>query len=646
MNPISFAGRFLTCCVIVLLNALRLASAAEPDGAALYRERCAICHEISGETRAPSTAALHLMSPENIVRSLESGAMKQQGASLTPDQRRLLAEYLTGKTLGQEIPSPKIGLCAGTPAAFSPSSTDWNGWGSDLSNTRFQPADRAGLTADQVPRLKLKWAFAFPNAPLAWGQPTVVGGRIFVPSANRNVYSLDAKSGCQYWSFETEGPARTAITIATLPGETKRYAAFLGDLRANAYAVDAVSGELLWKAHVDAHPRARIVGALEYYDGRVFVPVTGGEEVGLGAQYECCSSRGALVALDAFTGKQVWKTYTISEEPRRLGKTAAGVETWGPSGASIWSAPTLDVKRRIVYAGTGDNFSNPATKTSDAVLAFNMDTGTLLWSKQLTENDVFNLVCVGQGCGEHLGPDFDIGASPILATLTNGKRTLLVSQKSGIARALDPDANGKILWETRVGRGGRLGGIQWGSAFDGKNMYVAVSDITFMQGGSDRRSRRPDPKVGGGLFALNPATGEKVWTAAPPFCGDRPSCSPAQSAAVSVIPDVVFSGSVDGHLRAYSTRDGKVIWDFDTAREFTGVNGTTAKGGSMDGPGPTIADGMLYVNSGYATWGGLPGNVLLAFSVDGRSQNSRIVSSGVKRPEDQPRLPGPRQPHQ
>ncbi len=617
MNQVQAVGSRLLCLMLFVLSALSFAIAQEHDGATIYKQQCAKCHENSLQTRAPSPAALKMMTPENLLRALESGVMKAQGSLLTPEQRRTVTEYLTGKAFGQQAEATKPGTCADLKAPFAPSGADWNAWGADPSNARFQPAEQAGLAASDIPRLKVKWAFAFPGAPLSWGQPTVVGGRIFVPSANRNVYSLDAKSGCQYWSFETEVPARTAVVIGALPGDAKRQVAFFGDSRATAYAVDAATGELLWKVRVDNHPKAKIVGSFEYFEGRVFVPVTGGEEVGLGDKYECCSSRGALVALDAATGKQVWKTYTVAEEPHPTSKTAAGVQNMGPSGASIWSAPTIDVKKRVIYAGTGDNFSEPSTKTSDAVLAFSLDTGKLLWSKQITENDVFNIVCAGGGCGEHLGPDVDIGASPILISLGEGKRALLISQKSGVAHAIDPDNNGQILWETRVGKGGRLGGIQWGSAFDGKNMYVAVSDIGHLAS-SGIGKMVADPKAGGGLFALNAQTGAKVWAAPPAVCGERPSCSPAQSAAVTVIPGVVFSGAVDGHLRAYSTVDGKVIWDFDTAQEFAGINGVAGKGGAMDGPGPTVAGGMLFAGSGYGIWGGLPGNVLLAFSVDGK----------------------------
>ena len=597
---------------------------ADPAGAAIYKEHCAACHDTSGATRAPAPAALRLMAPENIVSTLESGVMKEQGAALTAGQRREVAEFLTGKTIGATSQQTKIGICANPNASLENSGPSWNGWGADVANTRFQSAGEAGLKAADVPRLKLKWAFAFPNTFVSNGQPSVVGGRIFVASANRNVYSLDAKTGCQYWSFEAQAPVRTAITVVPLKGERPRMVAFFGDRRANAYAVDASSGELLWKTQVDDHPHASITGAPVFGEGRVFVPLVAAEEgTAMNAKYECCSARGGLIALDAASGKQIWKTYTIAETPHPVKKNSEGVEMWGPSGASIWSAPTIDLEKKVIYVGTGDNFSDPGTKTSDAILAFDMQTGKMLWSKQLPEDDIYNMACEPgpskASCPEDKGPDVDIGASPILVKASNGKRVLLVSQKSGVAHGLDPDRQGAILWQTRVGRGGSLGGIQWGSASDGKNMYVALSDIVFLQ--AEFTTGKPlvvDPKAGGGLFALDVVTGKKVWSAPPPDCGDRPHCSPAQSAAISGFPGVVFSGSVDGHLRGYSTADGKILWDFDTAREFAGVNGVAAKGGSMDGPGPVIVGGMVFVPSGYGNWGGLNGNALLAFSIDGQ----------------------------
>lgn len=599
------------------------AFAADQDGATLYSLRCAVCHDKSSETRAPAPSSLKLMTPENILRALETGTMKEQGARLSPNERRIVAEYLSGKAFGSAA-AAKVWMCSDPKAAFHIEGPAWNGWGVDLQNTRFAPASVARLSASQVPNLKLKWAFGYPNTFAANAQPVIVGGRIFVAGANRTIYSLDAKTGCQYWSMETPTPVRTAITVVMVKGEVTRPVAFFGDRRATAYAVDASSGELLWKTHIDEHSHASIVGAPAYFEGRVYVPLTAGEEApAMNPTYECCSARGGMVALDALTGKQIWKTYTIAETPHPLKKSATGTQLWGPSGASIWSAPTVDMEKHLIYAGTGDNFSTPPTKTSDAIVAFDMNTGKIVWVTQLTAGDSYNMACnpgpSKASCPQEDGPDFDIGASPILVKLANGKRMLLVSQKSGVAHGLDPDNHGKVVWESRVGHGGQLGGIQWGSSSDGRNMYVALSDIGFKQ--MEFTTGKPlvvDPKAGGGLFALDAATGKRVWSAPPPDCGERKNCSPAQSAAVTSIPGVVFSGSVDAHMRAYSAKDGRVIWDFDTAREFETVNGAKAKGGSMDGPGPAVVDGMVYVPSGYGSWGGLPGNVLLAFSVDGK----------------------------
>ncbi len=603
---------------VALAFALSLSAAEIPLGEEIYKQQCAICHERSSETRAPAPTAMRQMSPQAIVKALESGVMKQQGASLSAAQRNSVAAFLAAKAGAEPITTQ--GLCATTGP---PLAQAWNGWSPGPSNNaRFQRD--TDITASNLSRLKLKWAFAFKETFVAFGQPSVVGGRLFVASANRNVYSLDAKSGCQHWAFQAEAPVRTAVTIASVEG---RSLAFFGDLKATAYAVDSITGELVWAVKVDPHPKSRIAGSIVYHDGRIYVPITAAEEgPQLDPKYECCSARGGIAALDAKTGKQIWKTPTITEEAKRTGVNWAGTPTWGPSGASIWSAPTIDVERKLIYGATGDNFSKPSTKTSDAIIAFDLGTGKIVWTRQFTANDVFNMnpICRGSekppGCPDPNGPDFDFGASLILEKMPDGKRVLIGSQKSGHVHALDPDHDGEILWQARPGEGGTLGGIQWGSASDGKNVYAAVSDIRFKSAQlvDGKRKFGVDPQAGGGLHALDLMTGAKVWSAPPPQCGERPNCSPAQSAAVTAIPGVVFSGGVDGRLRAYSTRDGTVLWDFDTAREFAVVNGGSAKGGSMDGAGPAIAGGMLFVGSGYGIWGGLPGNVLLAFSLDGK----------------------------
>jgi len=364
----------------------------------------------------------------------------------------------------------------------------------------------------------------------------------------------------------------------------------------------------------------------------LYVPISSAEEVlAADARYPCCTFRGGITALDALTGTVLWRGYAVGQAPQPTTKSAAGVQLWGPSGAAIWSSPTIDLKQQIVYAATGDSYSDPPGDGSDAFVAFRMATGERVWVRQMTAGDVFNIGCVlpaPVNCPPVMGPDFDFGSSPILVDLANGKRALIAGQKSGVVHAVDPDRAGAVLWQTRVGHGGRLGGVQWGSAADSDHVYVAVSDLV-MHGAAagepgaekapyDGRSFRLDPAAGGGLFALSLETGEVVWHTPHPGCGETPGCSPAQSAAVTAIPGIVFSGGLDGHLRAYAAKAGAIVWDVDTKQAYATVNGVPAHGGSLDGPGAVVVGGMLYVNSGYAHFGTTPGNVLLAFSVDGK----------------------------
>jgi polyvinyl alcohol dehydrogenase (cytochrome) len=460
------------------------------------------------------------------------------------------------------------------------------------------------MTAADVPNLKLKWAFGFPGGTQAYGNPSIVGGRVFVGSDNGTVYALDAGTGCTYWSFKADGGVRAAPSVGRAGN---RDVVYFGDLKANVFALDAVTGEQIWKKQVDTHAFARVTGAPTLANGRLYVPVSSVEEVPAAqANYECCTFRGSVVALEAATGAQVWKAYTVQETPQPLGKTSKGTTRWGPAGAAVWSAPTIDTKRGALYVGTGNSYTEPAMKTSDAVVAFDLKTGKMLWWNQATSADAFLVNCRpgNENCPKELGPDFDFGNAPILRNLPGGKRIIVIGQKSGIVWGMDPDNEGKTVWQFKAGKGGALGGIEWGSAADEQAVYVPVSDVLAAANES------------GGLFALKLATGEKIWsTPAPKLeCNTGRGCSGAQSAPVSVIPGVVFSGSVDGKMRAFSTTDGGIIWEFNTAREFETVNNVKAKGGSIDAAGPVIADGLLLTNSGYALWKGMPGNVLLAFS--------------------------------
>jgi polyvinyl alcohol dehydrogenase (cytochrome) len=505
----------------------------------------------------------------------------------------------------------------------------WNGWGVSPTNARFQPADQAGLTAEQVPRLRLKWAFGFPGASSARAQPAVADGRVFVGSENGVVYALDAKSGCTLWTFAAKQNVRTAITVGTRSdgrGGTA-YTLYFGDGSAQVYAVDAAGGELVWMRKIDNHPHARITGSPTLFEGRLYVPVAGVGEEGAGSTpgYNCCTFRGSVVALDAGTGAVRWKTYTIPEPPKMRGKSARGTALWGPSGASVWSAPTIDAKRHLLYVGTGNAFSGPKTETSDAVIAMDLESGTIKWVNQRTEGDI----SIG-GCRDaykrrpdcpkgDVGPDLDFASSPMLITLPGGRDLLVAGQKSGVAWGLDPDNEGRVLWQYRAGSGGPFGGIEWGTATDGERAYLPIADdhAALYSRPEDKAEASRSP---GGLHAISLETGERTWYAPPPpvKCTAGPGCSPAQSAAVTAIPGVVFSGSFDGGLRAFSAKDGAVLWEFDTNREFETVNGVKAKGASIGGPGPVVVDGVVYVNSGYGAVGGRPGNVLLAFDVDSK----------------------------
>jgi len=611
--------------LLLLFAAPAMAQTPEqaPDGNALFRQVCVQCH-MGNVNRAPDMDSLRAMSPDRVLAALETGPMISMATGRSAADRRAIAEAATGKKLRNTLdiaPLPKA-MCAGSTASapFNPASgPSWSGWGGvSTSNTRFQSASAAGLTAADVPKLKLKWAFGFPGDLQSNAQATMYGGRVFVGSPGGGVYALSASTGCIHWFFQASAGVRSAFSIARVGA---RDLAFFGDQSGNAYALDAATGAVVWKTRVEDFPVTRISGSPAFYKDRVYFPAASGEEAaGSLPAYECCRFRGSVSALDAATGKRIWKTYMIAEEPKPTTRNKVGTQLWGPSGSPVWASPAIDTRRNALYVTTGNSYSDPATDTSDSFVALDLDTGKMLWHRQMTQSDAYISACRlpdKTNCPSVNGPDFDFSSSPILVTLPNGRRLIVAGQKSGMVHAVDPDKNGEIVWQTRVGLGGTMGGVQWGSAADAQNVYVANSDIgRIMLTYSNFTDA--DTKRGGGMYALKLETGEKVWFAAPSDCGTRLRCSPAQSAAVSAFPGIAFSGSVDGHMRAYSTADGKVLWDYDTERPYETVNGVEARGGSIDGPGPAIGGGMVFFNSGYPTAGGQPGNVLLAFSVDGK----------------------------
>jgi polyvinyl alcohol dehydrogenase (cytochrome) len=576
-----------------------------PSGEQIFKQSCASCHNGAPDSRAPGLDALKARAPQAVIESLMTGAMRAQGSRLSGPERRAVAEFVTGKTVGGDVRGAETGRCtAASRTADTSRPAAWSGWSPTVTNARFQPANVAGLSAADVPRLELKWALGFPDASIAWSSPTVAAGRLYVGSQNGTVYSVDAKSGCIHWTYSAAGGVRTAIAIG--PGAGGATLVYFGDTAANAYAVNAETGRVVWTRKVEEHPLARITGSPTLHAGRLYVPVSSYEESqGADPRYECCTFRGSVSALDAATGRVIWKTSMISAPLQRRGTSTAGAALWGPSGSGIWSAPTIDEGRKRLYVATGNAYSAPADPSSDAVVALDVDSGKIQWMRQVTPGDVYlsNCRAGNPNCPETNGPDFDFGSPPVLAR-SEGRDILVIAQKSGIAFALDPAHDGEVMWEYRAGQGGVLGGLEWGAAVDGEQAYFAVSDIL-----------QPKP---GGLHAVKLSTGQRAWVTPPPapVCGTGRGCNGAQSAAVTAIPGVVFSGSNDGAIRAYSTGTGAIVWEFDTNREFTSVNGVPAKGASLIGPGPVVVGGMVYVNSGYGAFGGRPGNVLLAFGLE------------------------------
>ena len=588
-------------------------SIAAVSGEAVYKERCAPCHD-SGSSRVPARDELKKLPVGRIIRAMDFGLMSNVASKLRQDEREAVAAYLG--VPGNNSQPPASAYCTDRSVKLTNGAkAEWNGWSTTTTNARYQPADAASLTLAQISRLQLKWAYGFDGDITAFAQPTIIAGHLFVGSASGLVQALKAESGCIEWVFQADGPVRSAI-LAVPVGD--KHSLLFGDSIGWFYAVEAETGKLLWKKRPEPHESTRLTGAPIAYQGIVYVPVASWEEARTtNPDYPCCTFQGSVVALRIKDGSQVWKTYMIAEKP-----TPRGKNQFGPSGGGVWAAPTLDVKRGVLYVTTGDNYSAPATAMTDAVVALALTSGRIVWFKQTTPGDIWNTLCSTKG--DCPGPDFDYGSSVILETLENGRNLLLAGQKSGVVYALDPDRKGEIVWQARVGRGGTLGGVEWGMASDGQQVYAATSDVVRVQApGADALNPRPqvaDPKAGGGLTALRIGSGEKVWYAPPIACapGAKPGCSPGQPAAVTAIPGIVFSGSMDGRLRAYSSESGRVLWEFDTVREFKTVNGVRASGGSLNGPGPVIVGGMLFVNSGYARMGVLPGNVLLAFSVDGK----------------------------
>jgi polyvinyl alcohol dehydrogenase (cytochrome) len=572
-----------------------------PAGQAIFDRTCAGCH--SANSGAPPIAALQMLSTETIFDTLVKGRMKDVVTGLSNRERRDVAEFL-GKQLLHDPAAGDVtkmtNRCASNPALGDIGDTSWSGWGGN-TNARFQSEKAAGLKASDIPKLKLKWSFGLPAGSNSYSQPAVAFGRVFIGSDDGVVYSMEARSGCVYWAYKSDSFGRFAPIAAPISGYPgTRYAIFFVTRSTTAYAIDAHDGKLLWKAVVKDGLN-NLSATAAWYDGNLYVPLSGTETLtGANLDYECCKSRGAVVALDANTGKVRWRTQSIPEPLKQLGENSHGKQVWGPAGASVWNTPTVDAKRKLIYVGTGNSFGRVAAETSDSILAIRMEDGKIVWHHQEFSGDSFMNGCkatnaADTNCPEKLGPDYDFGGSSAILQTVNGKDVLLAAGKGGVAIALDPDQEGRMVWRTQLWENQAppaSGLVVWGGAADGRRVYY------------------PLQQAGGGLKALDLQTGKVDWNA------DVKADRRGQAGPASAIPGAVFTGGWDGILRAVDS-SGKIIWTYDAKKDYQTSNGVVANGGSFGCAGPVISGGMVYVASGYAgIMGGSPGNVLLAFAAE------------------------------
>ncbi len=578
---------------------------SQSQGEKLYLFNCAICHN-GAVKEAPKLETLQKYTQQNIVKALKTGVMKVQGAALSSLEQKLVAEYISKITETKVI----LGLCVNKKSTLQKPAVA--NWGMGLKNQRYI-VDNVGINENNVAKLEVDWVFGFPDATCARTPPTVAGNTIYTASQQGVIYALDKASGCIKWTYQADNEVRSAIVLGTnSSGFVDKI--FFADLAANVYAFDIVKMKLLWKKHADDHKVATITGSIAQYNGVLYVPISSGEVISAyNPNYECCTFRGAVMALEAKTGNTIWKTYTI-DEPKPTVKNAVGIQNFGPSGAPVWSNPTLDIFRKQLYIGTGENYSQPATKTSDAILALDLITGKIKWATQTIEQDAWNAGCTttpkSANCPENNGPDYDFGAPPILVKTENGKDILLAGQKSGIVFGLNPD-DGTIIWQKQVGRGGIMGGVHWGMASDSKTLFVPIND-------KDVYPKDKDKPAFPGVHALNVLDGKSVWSAMEKDICVTPRkfvCAPGISAAITLIPGLIFGASIDGRLHAYSSKSGEKLWEFNTDRTFETANKVAGSGGTIDSTGPVVAGNQLFVNSGYAKFGEKAGNVLIAFKI-------------------------------
>jgi len=540
--------------------------------------------------------------------------MQSQAAHLSGDEKQHIVEYITQMRLDDPNAVPKVAWCEGAAKDFTALDEDHlTGWGRDTR--RYVSSELAGFDRGQITDLELKWSFGFPASTRARSQPTIAMGAVFVGSQDGTVYAFDLETGCVRWRFAARAEVRTGITLGSR-GPEGIPTAYFGDIIANLYALDATTGELVWQTSPDDHHSATLTGTPAFANGNLYVPVSSLEVVtAANPEYACCTFRGHVMAVNGDDGAILWDSYAIPNAPISIEDTKAGTKIFAPSGAPVWTSPTIDAERNLLIFGTGENYSSPADKNSDAVIAVRLDTGERIWSRQTFPEDAWNVACMmvdNPNCPEEDGPDYDQASSPLLVDIGDGKTVVVAGQKDGRVFALDWQTGTKKLWEVRLGRGSIQGGVHFGMAADGATVYVPINDMNDTRNGEwlDPKTARP------GVSAVDAATGEVLWSHLQKnVCGEgRPFCDPGVSAAITATDRAVIAGHLDGIIRIYDSASGEIIWTYDTTVPVTGTNGVTAKGGGMSGSGPALGAGHMVINSGYGLYNHEAGNALLVFA--------------------------------
>ena len=616
---VSLAGLFLG-----LTLATGVHAQAAPAGKGVYERACAGCHAAPPPgSRAAPLANLQKMSAAALRTTLTTGVMKGMGDALSPQDLTDVINYLAAAPEGAGTDWVKRAMCPVDQRGIDlkPAPT-LAAWGVDQKNSRRMSAVQAGLTTADLGRLDVAWSLNMPGTTTLRGQGAILGSTLFyIAGQSDQLLALDTKTGCIKWASETPSGLRTSLALGRL-GPKGALALVAGDSAGQVQAWDAATGKLIWRMDPRPGPSGMLTGTPLFAGSRLLVPISA-IDVGLAMRsaYACCQGHGALAALDPMTGKVLW-TYHTMEPARPLGiKNSQGVEMMGPSGAPVWSSPSVDLEAGLAFIGTGENTSPPATGTSDSIVAIDLATGKSRWVFQALKNDVWNMSCPsgresrrapGVNCffyeSDSVLRDHDFGAGPVVYG-SGSHKLILGGQKSGDVWGLDR-ATGKQVWHERFGEGSALGGVHWGLASDGTRLYVPISDPYI-----------PAPKAAAGLYALDGRTGKLIWSwrATPDCKGDRKAkiagCEGhyGLSAAPLVIDGAVLAGALDGRLWVFNAATGKVLAVHDTALSFQSATGVTGVGGSIDATGVFAGDGLVFVNSGYGMFGQQPGNVLVAY---------------------------------